>query len=112
MQNLSPLYDVLSVAPYPEYQGEYLSLSLLESEVDGDFSNYFETYGYYTGHDFLQLGQNVGFPYAATTHLLNKVTNMVERHYQAFINKSSCSEEHKRLLQTTIEQRIRAMRIT
>ena len=59
MDGMTPIYDVVSIAPYPDYDSCYLSLSLLESEVEGDFSDSYEVYGYYTQHDFLLLSQGL-----------------------------------------------------
>ncbi|GAW95551.1 MULTISPECIES: HipA domain-containing protein [Colwellia] len=60
MDGFTPLYDVLSVAPYPKYDTEYLSLSLLESETDGVFSSRYEIYSDYTKHDFILLLTSLG----------------------------------------------------
>lgn len=60
LDGFAPVYDVLSVYPYPEYYTESLSLSLLESEVDAVYSSSYESYGYYTLHDFILLAQNFG----------------------------------------------------
>jgi serine/threonine-protein kinase HipA len=57
MTNFTPVYDVLSVAPYPKYYGDDLSLSILNSELEAVFSEAYEMYGYYTGYEFIKFGQ-------------------------------------------------------
>jgi len=60
MDGFTPLYDLLSVAPYPVYDNEYTSLSVLDSETKGEFSTSYEAYGHYTKHDFILLFSALG----------------------------------------------------
>lgn len=55
MDGFIPLYDVLSVAPYPTYDAADTSLSLLTSETDAVFSSSYEIYGCYIKHYFILL---------------------------------------------------------
>lgn len=67
MDGLTPVYDVLSLAPYPQFDGACcMSIGLLAIE-EGDtgyFSEAYKAFGYYTKQDFVQLGINIGLPQA------------------------------------------------
>jgi serine/threonine-protein kinase HipA len=106
MTNFTPLYDVLSVAPYPRYYPEDLSLSLLHSELEADFSEAYEYYGYYTGHDFLVFGLRLGLSSSATKSLIKKLCSSVERAYKYIIDSSQCPEDMKIIIKSHIADRL------
>ena len=58
---LTPHYDCLFTQAFgfPAAPG-FLALDLLEDEKNGVFSKAFQTYGFYTGHDFRILGRRLG----------------------------------------------------
>lgn len=60
--SLAPVYDFISVVPYPAAFGEYLALPLLECEENDQesASGLDSPYGEYTGADFISLGENIG----------------------------------------------------
>lgn len=60
--SLAPVYDFISVVPYPAAFGEYLALPLLEREEnDQDSAPGLDSpYGEYTGADFVALGEGIG----------------------------------------------------
>lgn len=106
MANFTPLYDVLSVAPYPKYYGEDLTLSLLHAEVHANFSEAYEYYGYYTGHDFFVFGQRIGLSGNATKSLINKLCKSVERTYKYIIDASQCPDNMKSIIKSHIADRL------
>ncbi|NQY87885.1 MAG: HipA domain-containing protein [Colwellia sp.] len=102
MDGFAPLYDLLSTAPYPDYDQEYLSLSLLQTETEGDFSASYEAYGYYTKHDFILLLESLGVkPSIGEKIILELVANVSKVSLQV-LHLSSLSEE----MQSTIMSRI------
>lgn len=106
MTNFTPMYDLLSVAPYPEYYSEDFSLSLLHSELEGRFSEAYENYGYYTAHDFLMFGQRVGLSKSASKALIKKLCSAVERTHAYIIDASQCPKEMKSIIKTHIADRL------
>jgi len=106
MTNFTPLYDVLSVAPYSKYYGDDLTLSLLSSELDGIFSEAYEHYGYYTGYDFQTLGQLIGFTPRATQALIGKLMNSVAQAYEYIVDASQCPNEMKFVIKSHINDRL------
>ncbi|WP_414165643.1 type II toxin-antitoxin system HipA family toxin [Superficieibacter sp. BNK-5] len=69
---LAPIYDFVSVAPYPQaWLSGYLALPLLTQEEGGhELAPGFDSvWGEYTGQDFLLLGSAMGL----TTRLLDKL---------------------------------------
>ncbi|ATM86408.1 type II toxin-antitoxin system HipA family toxin [Yersinia enterocolitica] len=59
---LAPVYDFISVVPYPTAFGEYLALPLLEREENDAASapGLDSAYGEYLGADFILLAQGIG----------------------------------------------------
>ncbi|WP_218312480.1 HipA domain-containing protein [Alteromonas antoniana] len=110
MVDFTPVYDVLSVFPYPDFQGDYLTLSLLESEVQGTFTPQYDAYGYYTQFDFIQLAKNIGMNDRAATTFVARLTNDVEKHLKHYIFASTMPEAMKQTLYTQITERIGCMR--
>lgn len=111
MQSFTPFYDLLCVAPYPEYDFEYLSLSLLETETEGEFSPDYNKYGYYTFEDFLLLAEGVGLKNSAAKQFIIKLINDVAKKAPELIRNSLCPEEHKLIIQKRINERCRSMQI-
>ncbi|NQY65240.1 MAG: HipA domain-containing protein [Alteromonadaceae bacterium] len=109
MKDFTPIYDILSVAPYKEYDNEPLTLSLLSSELNGEFSSSHDQYGYYTLHDFVLLGVNIGFTTQATKAYINKMIKAVAKHAPVILSKSFCSEDHKTLILSRIEDRLECL---
>ncbi|MCU4677513.1 HipA domain-containing protein [Catenovulum sp. 2E275] len=111
MQNFTPLYDILSVAPYPNYATEYLSLSLLESETQGDFSKAYDNFGYYTSEDFALLAENIGLGFKQGQIFSQKLVDTVENKFKDILNRSLMPENIANAVQQRIEFGIRAMRL-
>jgi len=76
MDMLAPIYDVLSLAPYPVFdQACFMSIGVLATEEgdDGYFSDAYEQFGFYTQSDFVQLGVNIGLPQALVEKQLKQL---------------------------------------
>jgi len=102
MDGFTPLYDVLSVAPYPKYDTEYTSLSLLESETDGQFSPSYDAYGFYTKHDFILLLNSLGVDSIIAEKVILDFVDRVRKVSPDVLTLSSLSRE----MQETIMNRI------
>lgn len=107
MTGLTPLYDLVSLAPYPEYDSEYLSLSLLEQETDGQFSGSYEAYGYYTQHDFILLAKAFGFEDAFSLNLINLMIKELSQALPLVMARCSGSEKLKLVISTRIKSRFK-----
>ena len=69
------MYDMFSLAPYPVFDRAcFMSFGVLaiEEGEEGDFSDAYNIFGFYTKEDFVQLGVNIGLP-----------KSMVEKQLQA-----------------------------
>ena len=78
---LAPVYDFVSVAPYPDYfNASYLALPLLmREEGEGELAEGFKTaYGEYIGMDFLALGLSMGLSRALVISLLSGLMKEAE----------------------------------
>ena len=67
MDILTPMYDMLSLAPYPKFDRAcFMSFGVLaiEEGEEGEFSDAYDYFGFYTKDDFVQLGVNIGLPKA------------------------------------------------
>ncbi|AVJ54860.1 hypothetical protein C5610_00240 [Idiomarina sp. OT37-5b] len=76
MDMLAPIYDVLSLAPYPVFDHAcFMSIGVLATEEgdDGYFSDAYEQFGFYTQSDFVQLGVNIGLPQALVEKQLKQL---------------------------------------
>ncbi|GAA5135843.1 type II toxin-antitoxin system HipA family toxin [Thalassotalea piscium] len=98
LDGFAPVYDVLSVYPYPEYYTESLSLSLLESEVDAVYSSSYESYGYYTLHDFILLAQNFGVKEQVAQKIVMKIITDIENKCKGVLMNSNLPNHLKDLI--------------
>ncbi|EFB73810.1 type II toxin-antitoxin system HipA family toxin [Providencia rustigianii] len=73
--SLAPIYDFVSIVPYPSVFTEYLALPLLElEENDSDIAPGLNSqYGEYTGADFILLAQGIGIRNELAKKLLLRV---------------------------------------
>jgi len=111
MMDFTPLYDVLSVFPYDEYnKSDYLALSLTEQERAGQFSPEYEQYGDYSQFDFIRLGQTLGLNARAATRFVSALTDRVETHFQQVIHASLMPQEMQQTMIAGIQYRIHCMR--
>ncbi|QSX37360.1 type II toxin-antitoxin system HipA family toxin [Shewanella sedimentimangrovi] len=104
----TPIYDMVSVAPYRHYDnaGE-LSIWLLESEVERGFStSSYEHYGYYTGHDFLTFANAIGLGEKAGKLLMEELSKKVAKNYAKIIAASPGSDGLKQIISKRISDRL------
>lgn len=106
----TPVYDMLSVYPYKEYFGTELSLSLLEIEVDGEFSNSYDAYGYYTFEDFHLLAQSLGIRSAPAESLILNFVDKIEQKSHDIIPYSNLPADIMKTLMDRIISKCGAMR--
>ncbi|WP_052749071.1 type II toxin-antitoxin system HipA family toxin [Arsukibacterium ikkense] len=109
VKGFSPVYDMLSVAPYPTYEGYQLVLWLLESEVDNEFTSSYNAYGYYTSHDFIELGIRIGLGESMARSIIQKVTAKVGRAAAKVIMQNPGSEKLKQCVLNRIKERLAAL---
>ncbi|MBA6390456.1 HipA domain-containing protein [Colwellia sp. BRX10-3] len=105
MDGFTPLYDVLSVAPYPEYDTVYLSLSLLEIETEGDFSSSHDVYGYYTQYDFILLLGALGIKQRVAEKVIMNFTDDLQKAATEVIAYSSLDDKLKTIIMKRINDR-------
>lgn len=111
MFDFTPMYDVLSVFPYPEYNlADYLTLSLTEMEREGTFSTEYEHFGYYTKLDFVGLGQTLGLNEKAATVFVTSLTDKVEKYLQPIVQASLMPELMQKTIIDGVESRIACLR--
>jgi len=111
MFDFTPMYDVISVYPYPEYnQIDSLTLSLTEAERDGVFSEAYENYGYYTRADFVALGCKLGLRERAVNAYVTALTDKVEKHLKPVVEASYMPAKMKKIIIESTQRRIRYMR--
>lgn len=109
MDGFTPLYDVLSLAPYPTYDTEYISLSLLESETDGQFSSSYDAYGFYTKHDFILLLNSLGVESIIAEKVILDFVGRIRGVYPEVIALSNLSREMQEIIMTRIRDRCDAI---
>lgn len=71
-KQLSPNYDVLFVSSFEGHDsGHFLALDMFE----GDDTEAFGYYGYFTGHDFITLGKSIGLSVRAVERVYNDIAS-------------------------------------
>ena len=108
---LTPNYDQLFVHAFPNPSKlEVLALDLLKEENDGIFTKVYEKYGFYTGHDFYELGTRAGLRLPVIKKILNtyfqKETEIIE-----IIQNSFMPIEMKERAILLFQDRIKALKI-
>lgn len=104
---LAPIYDYVSIAPYPEYIANENSLALpLVASEEGDNGN---TSGYqshctYTGYDFLIFAENIGLNPKLATKIINELCAQKDKVLQVYRN-SFMPQEHVDKVTEWIESR-------
>lgn len=106
MDGFTPLYDLLSVAPYPDYDTAYTSLSILESETAGEFSSSYEAYGYYTKHDFILLFLALGVKENVAEKLILQFADDVQKVATKIIPLSNLDTQFKRIISERVNTRV------
>lgn len=93
MRDFTPVYDVLSAAPYKDYYNEDLTLCVLESELDPVFSPSYEAAGHYCMECFVMLAMNLGMHKAAAHKLVVQLCADVARYFQPLLAASSSPDK-------------------
>ncbi|QPB78627.1 type II toxin-antitoxin system HipA family toxin [Proteus sp. GOKU] len=111
--SVAPIYDFVSVVPYPSAFTEYLALPLLalEEHDAGIAPGLDSEYGEYLGLDFILLAENIGI----NLKLAQKLIHDVIKSYQLIIdtyNESHMPEEQKKLVLDYVARRINLLKIT
>lgn len=114
MVNLTPIYDVLSLAPYPNFDRAcFMSIGVLATEEgdEGYFSDSCEQFGFYTQSDFVQLGVNIGLPQALVEkqlkQLMGKLLKVIESGF-----RTPLPDQMYATITDRIRERCRALELT
>jgi serine/threonine-protein kinase HipA len=114
MDLLTPMYDMLSLAPYPKFdQACFMSFGVLAIEEGeyGNFSHAYNYFGFYTKDDFVQLGVNIGLPKSVVEKqikvLKNKTLKAIDNGFRTEIPDHIYESIIKR-----IRQRCRALELS
>ncbi|MEN4741048.1 HipA domain-containing protein [Pantoea agglomerans] len=110
---LAPVYDFISVVPYPAAFGEYLALPLLEREENdaGNAPGMNSEYGEYLGADFILLAKGMDI----NPTLARKWLSEVVSHHQLIIdtyNESHMPESQREAVLAYVARRITLLAVT
>ena len=106
---MTPNYDCLFTNAFDTVSGsDFLALDLLEDEKNGIFSKAYETYGFYTGHDFKMLGIRLGLRKKPVTTLINHIRKK-EPLLMDLVRCSYMPEDMKKKTGLIISERIKAL---
>lgn len=111
---LSPVYDLISVAPYDEvFRSDYLALPLLlteEHESQSDIEVGFDRkYGQYDRLDFIRFGQEIGLKRPAAIKLLDTLLKDIEKALP-YLKRSFVPETDKKIIEELINSRLCILR--
>lgn len=102
---LTPNYDCLFTDAFENSDMDgFLALDLLED----DFSEQYQHYGYYTGHDFIELGRRLEIPGKSIKKFIKKIQSKQEVILSA-IENSYMPETMKEKSVNLINDRLRAL---
>lgn len=104
MRDFTRMYDVVSVAPYPEYYQEDLTLCVLNSELDAVFSPTYEIVGHYSLECFVTLATNLGMTPSVALKLVTQLCIDVAKYFKPLLSASS--SPHQVLIQNHIEMKL------
>lgn len=92
---LAPVYDFISVVPYPAVFNEYLALPLLEiEEKNNDVAPGFNSkYGEYIGVDFIQFAEGMGIKTALAKRFLSDIIKNQETIIDTYMNSHMPPED-------------------
>jgi serine/threonine-protein kinase HipA len=112
---LTPNYDCLFCDAFKTHQNSgmgLLALGLLHDAENGDeyFTDIYNHYGYYTGHDFLELGRRLGLPEKPVRNFLAKLSDN-QQEIVNLIQRSFMPESMKEETIELIQSRINAIQI-
>ena len=103
---LSPAYDLLCTRVHLPDEAD-LGLNVLNEEKDGRFSPSYETFGFYTGADFSELGRRLGLATTVVSQLLKTYLDPTFRLMIAdYVGRSFLSQEAKLRFVITVNERL------
>lgn len=106
----SKIYDMVSVAPYKEYDGSELSIWLMESEVkDAKSTSSYNNYGYYTEHDFVAFAAQLGLDQKAAKKLIHALVKKVSQNLDKAFASVSGFDNLKLVMLKRIQARMETM---
>lgn len=109
--SLTPNYDQLFIHAFPNPSKiGVLALDLLKEEREGLFSELYQDYGFYTGHDFYTLGGRVGLRNPVIKGILDNYFKKEEL-INNIINNSFMPKEMKEKATCIVRDRIKALKI-
>ena len=110
--SIAPVYDFVSVVPYPQFYTQHLALPLLIREEYGHelAAGYDSDFGTLVGYDFIEFAAGVGLKSELAkkyiNELLAKNNNLVE-----IIRSSYMTDEHKRLVISSISSKTKLLKV-
>lgn len=106
----SKIYDMVSVAPYKDYDGSELSIWLLESEKeDAQSTSSYDNYGYYTEHDFVAFAAQLGLDHKAAMKLIHSLVKKVSQNLHKAFDSVPGYEDFKLVMLGRIQARMETM---
>jgi len=106
--SLTPNYDCLSTEFYGSSAFGFLAMPLLEQELNGEYSDAYEHYGYYTKTDFLSLADAIGIGEQQAIEVLERLGGKLHR-VLSLIEASFISDVLKTQFKALVEGRYRAI---
>jgi serine/threonine-protein kinase HipA len=106
----SKIYDMVSVAPYKEYDGSELSIWLMETEVkDAKSTSSYDNYGYYTEHDFVAFAAQLGLNQKIAKKLIHSLVKKVSQNLDKAFESVAGFEDLKLVMLKRIQARMETM---
>lgn len=106
----SKIYDMVSVAPYKEYDGSELSIWLMETEVkDAKSTSSYDNYGYYTEHDFVAFAAQLGLDQKAAKKLIHSLVKKMSQNLEKAFESVAGFEDLKLVMLKRIQARMETM---
>ena len=104
---LTPNYDCLFASAFENRDvGDFLALDMF---ADG-FSDAFEEYGFYTGHDFLELARRFGIPEKPVRSFVAEIGDKMPK-LTATVDRSYMPIEMKRAANVLVADRLRVLQL-
>lgn len=106
----SKIYDMVSVAPYKEYDGSELSIWLMETEVkNAKSTSSYDNYGYYTEHDFVAFAAQLGLDQKAAKKLIHSLVKKMSQNLDKAFESVAGFEDLKLVMFKRIQARMETM---
>ena len=109
--SLTPNYDQLMTHAFENHSTlGVLAIDLLKQEIDGDFSDAYNKYGFYTASDFYILAEETGLRKTVVDKLFKKLFSL-EDTFIEIVNRSFMPQDMKERSIALISDRIKAVKI-